>query len=99
VTRKSLFVLSQSSGTSLATKTTLRERIRGAQKLAGDMMKGALLTGLDNLFPQTSPIVQQCVGWVKVGPGPAPYTNGTIASEAHDCELRSRCPRFIGERS
>jgi len=61
VTRKSLFVLSQSSGTSLATKTTLRERIRGAQRLAGDMMKGALLTGLDNLFPQTSPIVQQCV--------------------------------------
>jgi hypothetical protein len=62
-------------------------------------VKGHYLRALITSSPQTSPIVQQCVGWVKVGPGPAPYTNGTIASEAHDCELRSRSPRFIGERS
>jgi hypothetical protein len=63
--------------------------------MAGRQRRG-LLTALDTETDHRATTMFLCV-WVKVGPGPAPYTNGTIASEAHDCELRSRCPRFIGE--
>jgi hypothetical protein len=58
-----------------------------------------VLAALINVSLPKLTTVQRCLMvWVKVGPNLAPYTNGTMASEGHDCQLRSRLVASLLEK-